>query len=241
MKKIGCVQHDCDECKKREPMDDLTIRGHLAANLSCWHRLTEAESDELVAFFKTQATPEESSAVGEREALIADLRHPKPLVEDMDVGDFLNLVMDYACQAADMLAADAREIQILQAEVDLYRAACDKRDAALDALKKQEPVAYLAWRDGKPCYEGDDAVCEDAVWPVDSDDDRTSTPVYLAAGAQQVAVPQGWTDDQMNRFAWSCINPRLGADSIRERLHAFREQEALRGIVAPQPSQGEVK
>jgi hypothetical protein len=43
-----------------------------------------------------------------------------------------------------------------------------------------EPVAYLAWRDGNPCYEGDDAVCEDAVWPVDFDDDRTSMPVYTA-------------------------------------------------------------
>ena len=41
-----------------------------------------------------------------------------------------------------------------------------------------KPVAYLAWRDGKPCYEGEDAVCEDAVWPVDGDDDRTSMPVY---------------------------------------------------------------
>jgi hypothetical protein len=41
------------------------------------------------------------------------------------------------------------------------------------------PIAYIAWRDGKPCYEGDDAVCEDAVWPVDFDDDRTSMPVYL--------------------------------------------------------------
>lgn len=44
---------------------------------------------------------------------------------------------------------------------------------------QSEPIAYLAWRDGKPCYEGDDAVCEDAVWPVDGDDDRTSMPVYL--------------------------------------------------------------
>ena len=46
-----------------------------------------------------------------------------------------------------------------------------------DVLK---PVAYLAWRDGKPCYEGDDAVCEDAVWPVDDDDDRTSMAVYTS-------------------------------------------------------------
>ena len=50
--------------------------------------------------------------------------------------------------------------------------------SALAAYSK-EPVAYLAWRDGKPCWEGDDCVCADAVYPVDMDDDRTSMPVYL--------------------------------------------------------------
>ena len=54
-----------------------------------------------------------------------------------------------------------------------------------DVLK---PVAYLAWRDGKPCYEGDDAVCEDAVWPVDYDDDRTSMAVYLASPPDHTAA-----------------------------------------------------
>ncbi len=49
----------------------------------------------------------------------------------------------------------------------------------------QEPVAYLAWRDGKPCWEGDDCVCADAVYPVDHDDDRTSMPVYLAPQPQR--------------------------------------------------------
>jgi len=46
--------------------------------------------------------------------------------------------------------------------------------------QQQAPVAYIAWRDGKPCWDGDDCVCEDAVWPVDGDDDRGSMPVYLA-------------------------------------------------------------
>jgi hypothetical protein len=41
-----------------------------------------------------------------------------------------------------------------------------------------EPVAYLAWRDGQPCWD-EDCVCQDAVYPVDEDDDRTSMPVYL--------------------------------------------------------------
>ena len=55
----------------------------------------------------------------------------------------------------------------------------------------QEPVAYLAWRDGKPCWEGDDCVCADAVYPVDHDDDRTSMPVYLAP-QQQTATSDEW-------------------------------------------------
>lgn len=63
-------------------------------------------------------------------------------------------------EAADMLEADAQAVP-------------------------QEPVAYLAWRDGKPCWEGDDCVCADAVYPVDHDDDRTSMPVYLASSQQR--------------------------------------------------------
>jgi len=77
--------------------------------------------------------------------------------------------------------------------------------AALQAAINEpdaEPVAYLAWRDGKPCYEGDDAVCEDAVWPVDADDDRTSRPVYLHPAPRQPltdaeildAIPGGMID-----------------------------------------------
>ena len=82
----------------------------------------------------------------------------------------------------------------------------------------QQPVAYLAWRDGKPCYEGEDVVCADPVWPVDSDDDRTSMPVYAGAapaaqpdarkvieqmaGALENAVPTNWsnssTDEHRN-------------------------------------------
>ena len=33
---------------------DLDIRGLLASRLTCWHRLTGKESDELVALFKAQ-------------------------------------------------------------------------------------------------------------------------------------------------------------------------------------------
>ena len=64
------------------------------------------------------------------------------------------------------------EIRRLQAENEALRTAL---------AQQGKPVAYLAWRDGKPCYAGDDAVCEDAVWPLDADDDRESMPVYTAA------------------------------------------------------------
>lgn len=36
----------------QEPVDD--VRGFLAARLTCWHRLTEKESNELVALFESQ-------------------------------------------------------------------------------------------------------------------------------------------------------------------------------------------
>jgi excinuclease UvrABC ATPase subunit len=36
----------------QEPADD--VRGFLAARLTCWHRLTEKESDELVALFEVK-------------------------------------------------------------------------------------------------------------------------------------------------------------------------------------------
>ena len=72
--------------------------------------------------------------------------------------------------------------------IEAYTAISRAIEAARDKqwrewLGMQEPIAYLAWRDDKPCYEGDDAVCEDAVWPVDSDDDRQSMPVYLNPAA----------------------------------------------------------
>lgn len=69
---------------------------------------------------------------------------------------------------------NADTLNAMQVEIDDWKA------RALKAERVGEPVAYIAWKDGKPCYEGDDAICEDAVWPVDSDDDRTSMPVCTA-------------------------------------------------------------
>ena len=35
-------------------MTDFDLRGVLASNLLCWHRLTSDEVDNLIAFFKAQ-------------------------------------------------------------------------------------------------------------------------------------------------------------------------------------------
>jgi len=71
------------------------------------------------------------------------------------------------------------------ADLEVKLAIVDKLREEIAALNNQKPVAYVAWRDGKLCWDSDDCVCEDAVYPVDWDDDRTSMPVYLAAGAKE--------------------------------------------------------
>lgn len=47
-------------------------------------------------------------------------------------------------------------------------------------FKMPEPVGYLAWENDKPNWDGDDCVCEDAVYPVDYDDTRESKAIYTA-------------------------------------------------------------
>ncbi len=94
--------------------------------------------------------------------------------------------------------------------IDRALAALVEQTAQIQRLKSsvpQEPVAYLAWRDGKPCWEGDDCVCEDAVYPVDHDDDRTSMPVYLAPQPQRPRLTDDeiveWTDAVIRKEAFN--------------------------------------
>ena len=89
------------------------------------------------------------------------------------------LALSLMQQAADMLEADAQAVP-------------------------QEPVAYLAWRDGKPCWEGDDCVCQDAVYPVDHDDDRTSMPVYLSPQPQRPLL----TEDEIFEPLYAAPQPQ---------------------------------
>jgi len=64
--------------------------------------------------------------------------------------------------------------------------------STLQVTEKEQPIAYLAWRDGEPCWD-EDCVCQDPVYPVDTDDDRTSMPVYTRPSnliAQRNALEQ---------------------------------------------------
>lgn len=101
------------------------------------------------------------------------MKERKELIEQLRL-DYTasKLALSLMQQAADMLEADAQAVP-------------------------QEPVAYLAWRDGKPCWEGDDCVCQDAVYPVDHDDDRTSMPVYLSPQPQRPRL----TDEEIDEMA----------------------------------------
>lgn len=100
--------------------------------------------------------------------------------------DELRAKLDQALE--DALNFEARaykaEAKLAELEHDLenameWKGAFVTLKERLAEIEKQEPIAYLAWRDGKPCWDGDDCVCQDAVYPVDFDDDRTSMPVYL--------------------------------------------------------------
>ena len=51
------------------------------------------------------------------------------------------------------------------------------------AAPEAEPVAYLAWRDGKPTWD-EDCICKDPVYPTWHDDNRASMPVYLHPAPQ---------------------------------------------------------
>lgn len=78
-----------------------------------------------------------------------------------------------------MLAAQVEaltaELQIKNAECDLFQHGCDIRDVELDRLKKQKPYR---WLDDK----GDTIDKADVAWF--HEEHYTATPLFLAAGAQ---------------------------------------------------------
>ena len=96
----------------------------------------------------------------------------------------------------DAIPAIKEERDQLRAQLAALQCELDNANALVKAKIKNsaalqydgelpEPVGYLAWKDGKPCWKGDDCVCEDAVYPVCSDDDRMSKAIYTADQVRQ--------------------------------------------------------
>lgn len=83
-----------------------------------------------------------------------------------------------------------------------------------------EPVAYLAWRDGQPCWD-EDCVCQDAVYPVDSDDDRTSMPVYLHPAPKPVSD----FDIRGKLSTLKCWH-RLSGDEVQDLIEFAQKQQS---------------
>jgi hypothetical protein len=111
-------------------VDDLYLRGELMRSLSCWHRLTKDESDQLVALFADHAIPhsepDEQSLSGEREDLVSFLRGKYDKGSCGEIG---------FKEAADMLAADAVEIDRLE---------CDYTDQVLRAITAEDKLTQAA-------------------------------------------------------------------------------------------------
>jgi hypothetical protein len=100
-----------------------------------------------------------------RDSLVAGVVLPEPVANAVHKGELV--------YTADQLR------QAIAAAIQHYR------DSLVAGVVLPEPVGYLAWKDGKPCWKGDDCVCEDAVYPVCSDDDRTSKAIYTADQLRQ--------------------------------------------------------
>jgi len=88
--------------------------------------------------------------------------------------------------------------------------------STLQVTEKEQPIAYLAWRDGEPCWD-EDCVCQDPVYPVDADDDRTSMPVYTRPSNLAAYVRQ--LEDE-NTPAFIALRKALGQaiETLREYI-----------------------
>lgn len=79
-----------------------------------------------------------------------------------------------------MLQVAANKIDELRRIIFDYELADYKGEVGVlrAQLAAYKQVGYMAHIDGKPCWDADDVVCVDAVWPAGPDDDRVSVPIF---------------------------------------------------------------
>ena len=92
-------------------------------------------------------------------------------------------------------------------------------------MTTKEPVAYLAWRDGQPSWD-EDCVCQDAVYPVDEDDDRTSMPVYTHPAHDDTALLR----QALGQLECNTENMRKGMSKSIQKLCARENTEAITAL-----------
>ena len=111
--------------------------------------------------------------------------------------------------------------------------------AELDALKKQEPVAFR-YQVGRRIFLETQRLDHYHISPATQEYVK-GDPLYLAAGAQQVAVPQGWklVPIEENAAMWTAGGRAIKACGGHERDAASLAWNAMLAA-APQP-QGEAK
>lgn len=112
------------------------------------------------------------------------------------------------CVAADKLIREnlaerdslRAELQIKSAECDLFQRGCDIRDAALDQLKKQEPVEYQLLILGERWTH-----CTKFLY--DKSSDRTIVrALYIAPGAQPAEIEALRADEERSETCPECFS-----------------------------------
>jgi hypothetical protein len=196
--KIGCVQHDCDKCKAQAENNAELLRTV---------RVQAAELETLRSNYTSLKKMVDEGGINERilSAGIEQEREIKALQADLDTA-----LMDVTC-IPDM----TEEITFLRAELEGYkeslRTSTDwvhELQAKLDAIQKQEPVAWREWIDG---------------WQY-SEESGSGTPLY----AQPVAPQQGPAKDHEVR---ELVN-RL--TEVAKTYHATQQlRERIAGEIRP--------
>lgn len=87
----------------------------------------------------------------------------------------------------------------------------------MTTLRIPEPVGYFEWFDGKPLW-GEACVCNDPVYPADSDSESMSMPIYTAESLRDVLEQAA----QIAARHSTCKNDN--ANVIEMAIRALKEQ-----------------